>query len=145
MKQSPAINVLNELLVIHYRSFAQYLSVTHPWIHQGDEEAMEVIRDIVEDQQKHCSRLADMIQRRGGRIEQGDFPMDFTDTHDLALDFIVKKLAAEQQRDVQRIASCVTRLGDDAPAKVLAEEALGAARAHCDSLQELESASLATS
>lgn len=143
MNQSQAIGVLNELLVIHFRSFAQYLSVVHPWIQQGDEEVVEAIRDIVEDQQKHCTRLADMIQRRGGRIDQGDFPMDFTDTHDLGLDFIIKKLTFEQERDVTRVASCVDRLDEDVPAKVLAEEALGAARAHLDSLLELDTVTIA--
>lgn len=139
MNQSPALNVLNELLVIHFRSFAQYLLATHPLIQHSDDEAVEAIRDIVEDQQKHCSRLADMIQRRGGRIEQGDFPMDFTDTHDLGLDFIIKKLTAEQIHDERSIENCVAQLDDDVPAKVLAEETLGAAKAHIDTLRELSS------
>ncbi len=137
MNQSQAIDVLNELLVIHFRSFAQYLWITQAWMHDSDDEEVLAIRDIVEDQNKHSSRLADMIQRRGGRIEQGDFPMDFTDTHDLGLDFIMKKLVVEQERDIQSIATCTDRLADDVPAKVLSEEALGAAKAHLDSLNEV--------
>lgn len=144
MNKSQAINVLNELLVIHFRSFAQYLSATHPVVQSGDDESVELIRDIVVDQQKHCSRLADMIQRRGGRIEQGDFPMDYTDTHDLGIDFIVSKLINEQVRDIHSIEKCLSRLQDDVPATVLAEESLGAARAHLDSLQELDELTLSS-
>ena len=142
MNPSQAIDALNDLLVIQFRSFAQYLLATHPLIQHGDDEAVEMILDIVEDQQKHCSRLADMIQRRGGRIEQGDFPMDFTDTHDLGIDFIIKKLTAEHLRDVEAIRSCVARLEGDVPGTVLAEETLGAARAHLDSLQEAKAPTL---
>ncbi|REJ68659.1 MAG: hypothetical protein DWQ31_07265 [Planctomycetota bacterium] len=145
MSSSAAIDVLGELLVIHFRSFPQYLAATHAWMERSEDEAVEVIRNIVADQQTYCTRLADMIQRRGGRIDQGDFPMDYTDTHDLGLDFIIGKLLREQKRDLELIENCRSRLAADVPGTVLAEEALGAAQAHLDALEELESSRMATS
>ena len=50
---------------------------------------------------------------------------------------LLHPLIEHQQIDVERIARCVAELHDDRPARVLAEEALGAAKAHLESLEEL--------
>lgn len=134
-----AIDLLNELLSIEYRSLPMYLTYASPWKHTGDERAAEVLSHIVADQQQMASRLAEEILARGGAPDVGDFPMVFTDMHDLSLDYLLKDLASWQQRDVARVEQIVSRLERDRAARELAQEVLGAERAHLEALQELVS------
>ena len=137
MSHTETVAVLNELLVTHYRSLPMYLSVAAPWTRRGDEHAATTIEDIVGDQQQMCRRLAELIQRRGGRPETGEYKIGYTDTHFLSLDFLIKELVAEQRNHIEMIERDVVRLAHDAEARELAEETLGAARGHLESLEEL--------
>ena len=63
--------------------------------------------------------------------------MEFTDTHDLSLDYLLGKLAFYQKQDIAAIEQCVPDLAGDPQGRALAEEALGTARGHLESLEEL--------
>ncbi len=63
--------------------------------------------------------------------------MGFTDLHDLSLDYLVSRLIRCQQQDIAVIAACVPQLATAPAAQTLAEEALGAARAHLEALEGL--------
>ncbi len=63
--------------------------------------------------------------------------MDFTDMHDLSLDYLVKDVIVWQQRGVNRIEQIVAALENDRVARELAQEVLGAERAHLEALAEL--------
>lgn len=131
------VDILNELMVLHYRSFAMYLLEASPWKHHGDEKATEVLSDIIADQQETCRRIAEVIIARGGDPERGAFPTEWTDTHFLSLDYLLTELVAAQQRDIATIQRAVERLWNDPPAQSLAKESLGAAKGHLQSLEEL--------
>ncbi len=131
------VDILNELMVLHYRSFAMYLLEASPWKHHGDEKATEVLSDIIADQQETCRRIAEVIIARGGYPARGAFPTEYTDTHFLSLDYLLTKLIAEQRHDVAEIERAVNRLWNDPPAQALSKEALGAAIGHLQSLEEL--------
>lgn len=138
MPQDPSIDVLNRLLTLLHRSLPMYLNEASPWTRPGGEPAEEVLRHIVADQQRDCGRLADVILERHGRLETGEFPMEFTDLHFLSYDFLVKELIEYQRQDIEAIERCVAWLGGDAQARQLAQEILGSARAHLESLEELD-------
>jgi hypothetical protein len=138
------VDILNELMVLHYRSFAMYLLEASPWKHRGDEKATEVLGDIIADQQETCRRIAEVIIARGGYPERGAFPTEWTDTHFLSLDYLLTELIAAQQRDIAAIQRAVDRLWNDPPAQSLAKEALGAAKGHLQSLEELVAETTAT-
>jgi hypothetical protein len=72
-----------------------------------------------------------------GSLESGGYPMEYTDTHFLALDFLIGELIKYQRRDVARIQRIVTALADDHDAQEIAEETLGAEKAHLEMLEEL--------
>jgi hypothetical protein len=132
-----AIDLLNELLAIEYRSLPMYLTYASPWRHSQDARAGEVMQHIVTDQQHMSARLVEEIQDRGSSPEVGDFPMDFTDMHDLSLDYLVKDVLVWQQRGVDRIEQIAAALEGDRAARELAQEVLGAERAHLEALAEL--------
>ena len=59
-----SVDLLNQLLVIHYRSLPMYLLDASPWTHRGDEKASEALNDIVTDQRQTCQRIADAVIQR---------------------------------------------------------------------------------
>ena len=135
-----SIDVLNRLVVIHHRSLAVYLSYASPTWHRGDERAKDVLRLISADQQQTVDRLGEMIVELNGIVQFGGFPMTFTSYHDLSFGFLLDKLIEHQKRDVATIRQCVSQLESAPVAKAVAEEALGAAKGHLDSLEELKQA-----
>ena len=137
MSHPGTYQALNRLPTILYRSLPMYLANTSPWTRPGDERAIEALRHIVEDQERLATRVAQYIIDHYGRVELGDYPLDCPDTHDLAFDFLIGKLVACQKSDVAALEQCVAALQPDREALQLAEEALGSARAHLETLEEL--------
>ncbi|MGH7138990.1 MAG: hypothetical protein ACREHD_24860 [Pirellulales bacterium] len=131
------IDLLNELFGIEYRSFPMYLIDASPWTHHGDEKATETLHNIVADQKMMVQRIGEFIFDAGGRVETGEYPMEFTDTHFLSLDFLLKELLRYQRQDVAAIERIVSQLGEARAARELAEETLGMERAHLEAIEAL--------
>lgn len=130
--------VLNRLLVTLYRSFSMYLGDTAAsWVHPGDESAKRVLDQIVNDYRMYSQRLIDLLQQRRVDFGLGEYPMAFTDTHDLSLDYLIGEVMYYHKQDIAAIETYVADLVSDAPGRVLAEEILGNARGHLESLEEL--------
>ena len=139
MRRANTIDILNELLVVHHRSLPMYLSYAVPWAPtapNGTRNIAAVLDRLVADQKRYASKLAEAILARGGRIETGGFPMEFTDLHLLSLDYLLNEMVKYQRRDIAKIERAVELLRDDPLARELAEEALGNAKGHLDSLEE---------
>ena len=107
-----------------------YLADAVPWMHAGDEKAKHA------DYRMYAGRISDLLLSRRKRFTFGEYPMVFTDTHDLSLDYLISELVDYQKQDVAAIEKCVVDLKTDAPSRVLAEEVLGNARGHLESLEE---------
>lgn len=137
MERVNSIDILNRLHVVHNRSLAMYLGYAKPPALEGEEDAKELIEKIVADQQDFVDRLGTMILDSGNRVAAGEFPMPFTGYHDLSYEFFVSKLIEHQRQDLLVIQQCVEQLNPSPIAKSLAEECLGAAKGHLDSLEEL--------
>ena len=132
------VDVLNRLLALHSRSLPTYLASARPWISENEQEAMTVLRHIAESQGEMVERLGTLVVDEGGVPHIGEFPMMFTDMHDLSLDYILPRLVEWIESDIVTIRQCIGELNGAPPAKAIAEEALGAAQAHLDSLHELQ-------
>jgi hypothetical protein len=81
----------------------------------------------------------DLIQDRKLFVDYGDFPITFTGSHDLSLNFLVRRLVQWQKDTVVAVQQCYDALADDPIAQGLADECLGAAKGHLESLEELVS------
>jgi hypothetical protein len=142
MNDAATLDCLNRLLATLYRSLPQYLHEADPWTRYGQQQAAERLAQIIADQQRDCGRLAELILDRGGQLETGEFPMEFTDLHFLSLDFLLKELVRHQRQDIARIQRCVDQLKHDSQARELGEEILGSERAHLETLEELDAAAI---
>jgi hypothetical protein len=138
MASESTIQILNQLLAIHARSLPVYLSYAQPEWHRGDGAARETLQSIVDDQLAMVDRLGELIIEHNGTVTGSAFPMEFTGYHDLSFDFLCRKLVEYQRRDIQMIERCVRLLSSSLYARAVAEEALGAAKAHLEALLRLK-------
>jgi hypothetical protein len=127
------INILNRLLAIHYRSLPMYLRDARPWRHSGDDRANELLSQIITEHQRMVEHISETLLELGGDIEPGEFPMLFTDMHDLSYNYLLRQLVDQQRQMVAQIQECA----DAAPGEPLVLEALGLAKGHLEELQEL--------
>ncbi len=137
MSDANTIDVLNRLLGIHQSSFLMYLTYARPYMRGGDESTAESLTQMVADQQALSGRISTAISDAGGQIGGGEFPMEFTSKHDLAIEYLLHRAVEYQRGDIAAIESCVADLALAPAAKALADEALGLAKGHLESLEEL--------
>jgi hypothetical protein len=137
MSHPSTYQILNRLLTILYRSLPMYLTYATPRRHQGEEQALKTLKLIAADQEQISQRIGQYIIEHHGPIEIGEYPIEFLDLHDLSLDFLVGRLIDYQKRDISAMEACVALLKHERGAAALAEEALGGARGHLESLEEL--------
>jgi hypothetical protein len=128
---------LNRLLVTLHRSLPMYLADAAPWTRHGDERAEKVLGHIVADYQMYSGRIAELLLSRRQLAGFGEYPMVFTDTHDLSLDYLIGELIFYQKQDIAAVQDCALTLQNDPAGRTLAEEVLGNARGHLESLGEL--------
>lgn len=131
------IRRLNRLLAIHCRSFVQYLRWSRPYVPPERQDAVETLDAIAQDQDAMADRISRMIVDAGALPHTGEFPMEFTDSHDLNLDFLIAAAVRYQEYDLAAIQEIVDGLTTAPAARALAEEALGMSKGHLDSLREL--------
>ena len=124
--------VLNRLLQTLYRSLPMYLAEARPWTGRNDEGPQAVLASAAIDCRSYFQRLVDMILELGGPLELGRFPTEFTDLHDLSVDYLLRKCIDLQQRDLGVIQHCVESLTPKSAPRLLAEEVLGNARGHLE-------------
>ena len=128
---------LNRLSVAHSRSLTVYLQYAPPWLEKGHEEVTTVLEQIVRDQEATVDRIGTMIQSAGEDVDPGKFPISFTGLHDLSIEYLVS-LMIEGQREIISISEqAVSELAADAMAQAVAQESVGTAKAHLDSLLEI--------
>jgi hypothetical protein len=130
--------VLNELVAMHNRSLPMYLTYASPTWPRGAEKARETLELIAADQSETAERLAAAVLESGGVVNNGEFPMYYTGFHDLSFEYLLGQLIKEQKEDVASLEQHVASLSLAPMSKALAEEALGAAKGHLQSLEELK-------
>lgn len=132
-----SIPLLNELLPLLSRSLPQYLQWSRPHVAPGREEALAAVLDVARDQEALAARVGRLIEDAGGRAFTGEFPMEFTDLHDLDLDFLLPLAVRRQQRDLAALGDLAQQASPAPAAKALIEEAVGLAKGHLETLREL--------
>ncbi|MFO0912221.1 MAG: hypothetical protein U0795_04655 [Pirellulales bacterium] len=131
------IRHLNQLLQLHSRSLPVYLACAQPWRPAGQEQSAELLAAMADDHQRRTNEIADYILDLGGVVQLGEFPLDFADLHDLSHDYVWRVVASQLTDHVAQIEGLVGKLGTDPRGRALAEEALGAAKGHLQSVTEL--------
>jgi hypothetical protein len=137
MSSTTTIDVLNRVLAILERSFTQYLRFAKPYVPPGRERVGETLDAILDGQNALAERVTQMIHEADGLSDNGEFPIEYTDSHDLSIDFLVREAIQGQKRDIADLTQCVEQLRLAPAAQSLASEALGMAKGNLEVLQDL--------
>lgn len=137
MKAAEVRAIMARVLATQTHSLARYLQYAAPWSHEGEERASAVLQLVASDQQKLSERLGDYMLTAFGCVDSGQFPMEFTAVHDLSLDYLLRYLATYQRKEIKVLKQCVAQLATEPEAQQLAQEALGAAQGHLESIEEV--------
>jgi hypothetical protein len=137
MPSIDTIDTLNRVLAILERSFPQYLRWARPYIPAGRENFMQTNETIATGQDLLAERVAQQVFEAGGLADHGEFPIEFTDTHDLDIDFLIAEAIDCLKQDITELTQCVDALRLAPAAQSLASEALGLTKGHLELLQKL--------
>lgn len=130
---------LNRLWVMHRFSLASYLASAPPCWDETDTAAASLLKDIADEQIDLADRLGKLIAQTRGELSISRYPDRFSGMHDLSVDYTWHELISYQQRTVEAITRLLPQLTAGTKAEAVAQECLGVAKAHLDSLQELAS------
>jgi bacterioferritin (cytochrome b1) len=136
-----SIAALNRVLGTALRSFPQYLRWSRPWVPPGHERVLEALERIVNEQDAVAEQAFDVIDNLGGLPDTGEFPMDFTDTHDLSIDYMLREAVGYGRQDVAALESAAATKNMTPQAEPLVNEALQMAKRHLATLEGLSPSS----
>ena len=129
------LDLLDELVRLHRFSLIRYLRYADPWAE--NREATEVLRRISDMQEVTAEKLESVILEYDGPLPVGDFPLEYTSFNDVALQYVLPKAIAYQRALVASLRQAVDQLDDEPRLQALVEEALGEAKGHLETLEEL--------
>ncbi|QGJ70549.1 Hypothetical protein PBC10988_22460 [Planctomycetales bacterium 10988] len=132
------IDRLNELLRLQYCSLPRFLQYVSPWTGASQVGLQEIVSQTAIDHTELCHRIAEAILEKGGSPLPGEFSPDFTDLHFLSLEYLLKELLFYTRQDIETLTQFVESWQSTPLAQTLAEEALGAEKAHLDLLEEYQ-------
>jgi hypothetical protein len=135
MSSTETINVLNRVLAILERSFTQYLRYAKPYVPPGREDIEQSLAEIVAGQDALAERITQTVSEAGGLPDNGKFPIEYTDSHDLAIDYLIQEAIDCQKQDIADLTLCVDALRHSPAAQSLASEALGMAKGNLETLE----------
>jgi hypothetical protein len=141
MPSIDTIDVLNRVLAILERSFPQYLRYARPYIPAGRENIMQTIEQIVAGQDALAERVAQQVFESGSLPDHGDFPIEFTDTHDLSIDFLLNEAVGCLKQDLADLKESANSLRTSPAAQSIVAEAAGLTAGHLELLEKLANGS----
>jgi bacterioferritin (cytochrome b1) len=137
MPPPDTISVLNRVLAMLYKSFPQYIMYSRPYIPPSRHSVLETFQEIANNESMLADRISEQIADANGLPDTGFFPMEFTDTHDLSIDYMLREAIRYQREEIAMLEACRDELSLAPMAGALAEEAVGMGKGHLESLEEL--------
>jgi hypothetical protein len=144
MPTPDTITVLNRVLASLRQSFPQYVRYARPYLPPKYAGAFETLVDVAKAQDALAERVGEQVIAAGAIPDSGEFPMEFTDTHDLGIDYMIREAVGYQEQDVADLESLAASPDLPPAAQSLVSEALGLSRGQLETLRELQPASLAS-
>ncbi len=111
------------------------MAFARPHAPKGRREALGVFSDIAADQTEQADRASQLLDELHEAPESAGFPMEFTDAHDLSIDYLLRLAAKHQAAEVTELRELAQRPGLSHSVRTFAEECVGMSRAHLELLQ----------
>ena len=143
MMNQSSDDILNRLVPRVYRSLLQYTVECWPWTPSaesadGISPEQKAIEQMASRQQEFVGRLVDLLSRRGVVVDFDNYP-DYSELHYVALDFLLGRLIADEQRLVAELETARGAIHNDPPAATLVVELIAAEKQNLVRLRELAS------
>lgn len=117
MALSTDLEILNRVLRDLSSCLLQYAGEIWPWTSVGPEgnKLKSQVDACVARQRQSIQMLAEFLGPREDRVEFGQYSSDFTDLHYVSLQFLLKRLIADQTQIVDSLNRAVSLLpnGDE--------------------------------
>ena len=140
MSDSSQNERLNAVLIRLHRCLLQYVEECWPWSGQGQSGERLAVQGLAREQQHFVGGLVDLLSSRGWPIDFGNYPTDFTDLHYVGLDYLLGRIADDEQTLVAFIELARAGSMGDSSATSLLSHLLDAERRHASRLRELAGA-----
>lgn len=141
MKIMPDANsnaALNDLLVLVGRSLLQYAIECWPWAGADDDPEHRAFEELSHDQRATASRIAILLDKRGWPVDFGLYP-DWSELHYVSLDYLLKKVIADEEELVAAIERAAPACQSDPEAKAIVSELLADEKQRLARLREIAS------
>ncbi len=129
--------MLNKLLIDYSRCLLQYMGDCWPWTDADSADEQAVIKQLMQRQQVHIGRLAELLMNRQGTLDLGNFSHDFTGLHYVALDYLMDQLIASETALIEQLDNGLKGCGDDSEATAILQQAVADERENLAKLEEL--------
>lgn len=127
---------LNQLLNLLRYSFPQYMPFTSPYVPAAHFDSPSVLADVAADQMLLADKIAERIDALGESPTLSGFPMEYTDTHDLSIDYLLRRAIRYQRADIETLRQLSASLELSPRIKPIVDEAIGLARGHLECMEE---------
>jgi hypothetical protein len=94
-----------------------------------------MLERMVTEQDALAERLIDAIIELGGLPDWGEFPIEFTDTHDLGIDYLIQEAIGYGRQDVSDLESIASTPNLESPADSLVADAVKLAKRQLATLE----------
>lgn len=130
--------LLNRVMVMHERSLPMYLAYAAPFLSHGDEAASEVLSQVVRDHKYIVEKFGDFLLEHNHPVGHGHWDMNFTSLHDVSLHYLLTEVVRGEKQLTAELSKYAEKLASFPAAKALVQEALGMAKGHLESLEDLD-------
>lgn len=112
-------DALAELYAALGRSLLQYLDEADPWTDAGHADAKATLDRLAAGQRESFADVNDLVLRRHVLPSLDTYPSEFASFHYLALDFLIRRLVADQLGVVAAVDAAFAACGQGTAARAL--------------------------
>jgi hypothetical protein len=134
---SNSLPILLRAFAREYRSLAQYIGESWPWMDPDNREASELVRSIRADERRWVEQFADLIYQRGGMPLTGTYPTEFPELHFLSLDYLLLRLAEYLEHTIESLEQELALVGNDLPVRTLFQQMIERKQGQINALRQV--------
>jgi rubrerythrin len=140
MNDRPTFALIESIFRRESRSLLQYIRDSFPWTPKGEQDVLVQVRQMADEQRAEAGNLAQFLTRQRHTVPYtGSYPTSFTTINYAALDYVLPRLVADEQRGVARLEKDLAAVNNEEGQRHL-KALLEMKRQHLKRLTELAAA-----